>query len=270
MMDFTEGDTNILFTRNRFGTLNATRLRLFNTELYLVSGSQYLKLVWKESKCLSSKVQVLIGVGTLFGTSKNVLDFYESDDSGVNHLPHPKSNIQPENRIHYFTHKITIELLAGKHLQSLAESFGSILKRRIHNLEVASDWTHMPDLVLLLQSHMFSAAVEGMCGPHLLSLNPNFARDFWDFDGRMPYILKGYPRFFIPAAWRARDRCLESIKKWHSYIKNQHTTGPADATNPQDPLYGTALMRERQIYSSKMKPMTPDAIASADLGLIWA
>ena len=266
----TIGDANWLSTSDRFGTSTPTRLRLFNIELYLILGTQHLRLLWKESQFLSSKVQVLIGVGTLFGTSKHALEFYESDDSGVNQLPHPKSNVQPENRIHYLTHKTTIELLAGKHLQSLAESFRNILQRRIRHMQSGSDWTYMPDLNSLLQSHMFSAAVEGMCGPYFLRLSPNFARDFWDFDGQMPYILKGYPRVLKPAAWRARDRCLEGIKKWHAHIKQYGTTTSGDAENPQDPYYGTALMRERQKYSSKMRPMTADATASADLGLIWA
>ena len=266
----TAGGADMPSASRRFGTSVPVRLRLLNTELYLVSGTQNLKLVWKKSQFLSSKLQVLIGVGTLFGTSKDVLEFYEFDDSGINTLPHPNSRIQPENRIHHITHKTTVELLAGKHLKSLARSFQHILKKRVSNLEVGSDWIDMPDLLSLLQSHMFSAAVEGMCGPYFLSLNPDFAQNFWDFDGYMPCILKGYPRFLKPAAWQARDKCLASVKKWHTYLKQHDPHGLVDMENVQDPYYGTTLMRARQNYSLKMKAMTADAIASADLGLIWA
>ncbi|MCJ1432276.1 hypothetical protein MMC27_001632 [Xylographa pallens] len=263
-------ETNMLFVSDRFGTSIPVRLRLFHTELYFLSGTQNLKLAWKKSHVLSSKVQVLIGVGMLFGTSTNALKFYESDDSGINLLPHPKSKIRPENRIHYLTHKTTVELLAGTHLQSLAKSFQVILKKRLCNLEVGLEWTDMRDLLSLLQHHMFSAAVEGMCGPYFLLLNPDFAKNFWDFDTYTPYILKGYPRILKPTAWRARDRCLESVRKWHAYIREHDTITLVDTENAQDPYYGTGLMRARQNYSSKMEPMTADAIASADLGLIWA
>ena len=262
--------TDIVFTSDRFGTSVPVRLRLFNAELYLISGTQNLKQVWRKSQYLSSKVQVLIGVGTLFGTPKEALDFYEADDSGNNHLPHPDSNIHPENRIHHLTHKTTIELLAGKHLHSLAKSFQTLFEKRVCNLEVGSGWTDMPDLLDLLQSNMFSAAVEAMCGPYLLAASPDFVRDFWAFDSYTPWIIKGYPRILKPTAWRARDRCLEDVKRWHTYVKQHDTTTVVDTESAQDPFYGTGLMRARQSYSSKMKPMNADAVSSADLGLIWA
>ena len=268
-MQLTGDNANVIFGSQRIGTSIPVRLRLFNTELYLISGTQNLRIVWKKSQHLSSKVQVLIGVGTLFGTSKDALEFYETDNSGVHPIPHSGTKVQPENRIHYLTHKTVTQLLAGKYLLSLAQSFQSILENRISNLEVTSGWTDMPDLLSFLQAHMFAAAVEGMCGPYLLALNPDFSEDFWSFDRYMPYILKGYPRILKPTAWRARDNCLKSVKKWHTFVKH-HDDDTTQMANAQDPHYGTALMRARQDYFSKMRPMTADAIASADLGLIWA
>lgn len=251
------------------GTSVPIRLRILAMEVYLLSGSDNLNSIWKNSKWLTSKAGVLIAVGNMFKTPKDALKFYESDNSGINLQPHPDSNVMPEHRIYYHTHKATVDFLSGSHLKSLASSFQVNLRKRIHNSDIGYDWVDRPDLFLFLQSEIFYAALESLCGPHMLSLNPTFVEDFWNFDKGMIHLLKGYPRWLIPGSWSLREKCLDAVKKWHAFANEYGDETMAKADNAQDPIYGTKLMRARQDYFSKMSSMTADAIASADLGIIW-
>ena len=205
----------------------------------------------------------------MFKTPKGALEFYKSDNSGISLQPHPNSNIMPEHRIYYHTHKATVDFLSGTQLKSLASCFQANLRKRIDDSHIGYDWIDMPDLFSFLQSEILYAALESFCGPHMLSLNPTFVEDFWNFDRGMIHLLKRYPRWLIPQSWSLREKCLDAVKKWHTFAKEHGDETMEYPDNAQDPVYGTKLMRARQEYFSKMSPMTTDAIASADLGIIW-
>ena len=195
--------------------------------------------------------------------------FYAKDDSGVAIHPRSTSTVEPDQRIFHFTHQTMAKYFAGRHLASLMACFESNLRRRVIVFQKDSSWTQFPCLFALLQSEMFRAVVNAMCGEYLLSANPEFVRDFWIVDRYNPYFMKQYPKWLLPTATKARRRCIEAIKKWHVYAKKHSSEEPVDANCSIDPWYGTKMMRIRQEYSSKMKSLDADALASTDYGLIF-
>lgn len=112
--------------------------------------------------------------------------------------------------------------------------------------------------------------MEAVCGPHMFSLNPTFAEDFWAFDKNILSLLKGYPRWISPKAWESRDRCLQAVKSWHQYANEHYDDVEIDPDTEYEPLFSAKFIRARQQYYSKIKSITADAKASVDLGLIWA
>lgn len=81
------------------------------------------------------------------------------------------------------------------------------------------DWEEREDLFDMVRTEVFHAAVEAMCGPHLMALNPGFLRDFWAFDAGIARLMKELPRWLIRRDWSARERCLQSVWKWHVFAK---------------------------------------------------
>ena len=133
---------------------------------------------------------------------------------------------------------------------------------------IGNDWVEMPDFYSFVQILVSTAAVEAMCGPYLLKLNPTWIQDFWQFDKSLPKFLSGFPRLFARSAYKARGRCLEGIKVWHRYAQENFDES-CIRPDGYDPFFGSSLMRSRQKIWAGMEPMDADAIASEDLGILW-
>ena len=120
-----------------------------------------------------------------------------------------------------------------------------------------------------MQAQLFPCALEAMCGTKLLSINPDFVQEYWAYNKYLPLLAKGYPQWSCPFAYRARDKCLEGIKKWHKIVSS---TLHAPITDPKEwvPEYGAEIIKSRHEIWSKMPFMDVDAMAGEDLGMIWA
>ena len=120
-----------------------------------------------------------------------------------------------------------------------------------------------------MQAQLFPCAVEAMCGTKLLSINPDFVQEYWAYNKYLPMLAKGYPQWLCPFAYRARDKCLEGIKKWHKTVSST-LHAPITDTKEWVPEYGAEIIRSRHEIWSKMPFMDADAMAGEDLGMIWA
>ena len=204
-----------------------------------------------------------------FAMPKHALKMYHADDSGINFRPHPNSTIPQHHRLYFHTHRATHSFLSGSSLSRFASRFETLMIKQVEEERIGHEWQEMPDLFPFLQKIVATAAIDAMCGPALTSLNPTWIQDFWDFDRSLPSFLKALPRWLAPKAWSARDRVIDGLKRWHAFAKENFTEDCVDKDG-HDPFFGTQLIRNRQDYFSKMDFMTPDALASEDLGLIWA
>lgn len=157
----------------------------------------------------------------------------------------------------------------GKTLNPFSIKFQKNLFRGIANEGISNQWIENKDLFGFLQQIVSTAAIETMCSKSITRLSPNWVQDFWEFDRSLPYFLKGYPAWFAPRAWAARRRVLDGLKKWHAYAQRSFTEASI-GKDGHDPFFGTEMIRQRQEYFGRMEFMNADALATEDLGLIWA
>ena len=236
-----------------------------------IAGSDNIITVFKQTRNLAPKQAIIVALYYVFGLSKKAVDFYAADDSGTAFNPHPQSKVEPHNRVFYLQHRVALTHLSGSSLNDLSRRFLECLRNRIFTSSIGSKWVDMPDLYYFLQVELFHASVEAMCGPIIFRLSPDFTQDFWEFDRCMPNLFKGYPRWMVPGSYRALDKALTSVKQWHAFA-HEHYDASQITPNDEDwdQYFGSKLIKERLEYCKKMEPMDDDAVASEDLGLLWA
>lgn len=235
-----------------------------------VSGSDNLLSIWKQSQKLTTKGYRVLFANNMFGFPKSASSFYLADNSGLGSFPHPDSNVPPDHRIDYLTHSSVARFLTGTGLRPLSQRFMRNLAEQLSNNHIGHDWESLSDLYSIFRTDVLRAALKAAFGSYILSLTPEFCQDFWRYDEGLPLLAKGVPRWLTPAPYKARDKCLENIKKWHYFAKGVSPNAKAVNVDDWDPYFGAGVMRYRQELYSKMEAMDADGIASEDLGLIWA
>lgn len=236
----------------------------------LLSGSDNLLSIWKQSQKLTTKGYRALLANNMFGFPESASSFYMADNSGLGRYPHPDSNILPEHRIDYLTHSSVARFLTGTGLMPLSQRFMENLAEQLSTNHIGHDWDSLSDLYSIFQTDVFRAALKAAFGTYILFLTPEFCQDFWAFDNGLALLAKGFPRWLTPAPYKARDKCLENIKKWHHFTKGISHNAKAVNVDDWDPYFGAGVMRYRQELYSKMEAMDADGVASEDLGLIWA
>ena len=246
-----------------------TLLKLLVTDIYVISGPENISALWKEQD-LHTRTYGSLSFSTICGMPKDALAFWMADDSGMHARPHPDSNVASHLRVDYMTHNSVAKLLTGPGFKASCDRFTRNLSQRLlANAAVGSDWTELPDLSQFLQDQLFPAAVEAMWGPVIFSVNPDFTRDMLAFSRPIPYLAKGYPRMVAPAAYAARDKCLESVKRCHNIV-SPLLESPMQSMENWNQDYGNEFVKYRHQNWSKMPRMNADAMDGEDLGVIWA
>ena len=221
-----------------------------------MSGAEYLNSIFKNTKGLTSTNGINIALHNMFDTPKRDMAFFEADKSGITQDPHPKSSTKPEDRVFYLMHKATVDCLAGSHLTIAAQRFQVALERRIVAVPVQEEWMEMDDLFSFLLPLISYSTIEAMCGATFLQMFPEFVDNFWHFNTQMPKLLQGWPRWMMPKAWSARDRCISIMKKWRQICDTEN-------------FDGNAMMVRRWSYFSKMQGLSEHGVACSDLGILW-
>jgi len=233
-----------------------------------VSGSDNIISVWR-SKALEAKAVACFSLRYFFNTPRRAMKIYHTDSSGINLQPHPNSNTPFKDRYYFHTRRDMVGFFSGPGLKHFSNRFQSLLRRQISQVDVGHEWIEFADLYSFVQDLLIGPAIEAMCGPTLIAQNPTFVDDFWKFDSDLLYFFKGCPRWLAPRAWRNRNRILGSLKTWHAYAR-EHFDESCIEADGHDQFHGSPLMRSRQNYLPKIYSLDADALASQDLGLIWA
>ena len=197
-----------------------------------------------------------------------ILPLYYEDDSGPLLKPIPGSKVRPENRIRFFHTEAAHHHLAGNN--RLGERYMDTLGQKVlTNTDIGLEWIELPDLWLFIQTLVFPASTETLCGSFIVSLNPTLTQDFWAFDQSVPMLVKGLPRWSIPSAYKARDKMLSNIKRWHQFA-NEHSDVFKPDQPDWDPYFGSKFVKTRQKFLTEIEIMDADGRASEDLGLLFA
>ena len=238
-------------------------------DIYVVSGPENIRTLFRQPG-LHSKVYRALAVKTILKMPKDALAFWMSDTSGMLAQPLPDSHVPPHLRVDYMNHKSVAKLLTGVGFKPLCDRFTQKLSQRLlATASVGIEWVDHPDLFAFMQTELLTPAMEALWGTRVFSMNPDFEQDIWQFMKRVPYLAKGYPRWLAPSAYEARDKCLDSVKHWHSSISASLET-PARSMDQWNPEYGTEFVKYRHCTWSHMPRMNADAVASEDLGMMWA
>jgi len=133
---------------------------------------------------------------------------------------------------------------------------------------MSDEWTDITSIYYLVRDVVFKASTTAICGPYFFSLNPTIRKVFWDFDMHMPKLFKLLPRWMIPGSFRARDKVLFAIKKWHAFAKENCDLDDEEVQKSEwEPYFGSKLMRDRQREYGAIGH-DADALASQDLAMI--
>jgi hypothetical protein len=239
-------------------------------KIFLISQVEDIISLLSQSQHTTNKTYREIAVGTVFGMPPQARNFIASDDSGLSHKPFPENKVKPEQRIDYLTHVSMGRFIHGPGLRPLATRFTQNILRSFSDLGIDDEWTELPDLYRFIQKCIFEASVPAMFGRQLIQRNSSFCEDFWDFDAGVPDLAKGLPKWAIPGAYKARDKCLETIKKHHLFLsQHQKDMIPDGNACGYNDLYGAEIIRYRHDMWSKMNAIDANARAAEDLGMIW-
>ncbi|KAI1089123.1 cytochrome P450 [Rostrohypoxylon terebratum] len=260
-------------TLENYGWQRPLRVRAGWLGFTIIANPSYIQTVFKSSKQLTSKPAVLLSLKYLLNSPASSISFYAADNSGIASVPRKGSNIEHHNRIHFHQAHTVQEFLSGQHLTHLGNRYLDTLQRNLSSLfsTGSSDWIEYPDLYHFLQTHAMRSAVETVMGSKIFEMSPTLIDDFWEFDGSVPRLLRGFPRWLMPGPYKARDRLHDAIKKWHAYAHAHSDCSKTSNEDPEwEPYFGSKLIRARQNYLLKMEPINADARASEDVGLMMA
>jgi hypothetical protein len=269
---FLPNPTHILTPCRQYaGSLVPVRLSILAGDIFLFQGPKTVAAVWKEQQLGSPILIYTFALQNVFGMPKRALAAYRADNSGSHRRPHPDSNVAPHNRVDFLTHQILFKAFGGSGLNTSFERCAGILRRNLESLAIPEDdWVEMPDMWAFFQAQMGTAMLEGLYGSTLSRLSPGFLQDLWAFDKATPKLAKLMPKFMIPEAYQVRARLLEAIRRWHDHARQHFDESSIAADGDADPYWGSHMVRSRQKVLLEVDGQDYDAIAAADLGLIWA
>lgn len=263
-------------------------MKVLTQEFYAIRGPENVKALFKNSGSCTSIPFVKFALGYAFGLPAKALRVYDKDDSGGGPVPHPDSKVEARNRVAYRDHASVARFLEGKGLVSFCNRFEDNITRKLYGLRdrIGHDWEHCDDLMKVVGDEATVAILNALCGPYLLSLNPRFLADFWEFDRNLQTYLQGtafcckqryapltlftgVPWFLAPGAYAARNRVVDAVKVWQQHAR-EHFDESALGSDGDDVFWGSSFFRERQEMFLDMDGFDHNAIASADFGAIWA
>lgn len=238
----------------------------------MVSGANMVSALFKTTRVATGNFGTLIALEHAFGMPKEVISFYGSDNSGSHAVPLPGSNTEPENRIFYIIHKLANTYLSGQSLTGMTTRFQANLAKAISDDSmIGNEWVELPDLYAFLQIQIFEAAVRSILGDYILSLNPTFVQDFWIWERGVRHLVMRTPRWMVSDIYRARDKMIENVKRWHEYALEHYDISKAEEDDVEwEPYFGSKFVRVRQLNFTQFKALDDTARAAEDLGVLWA
>ncbi|KAL8707494.1 MAG: hypothetical protein Q9220_007484 [cf. Caloplaca sp. 1 TL-2023] len=169
------------------------------------------------------------------------------------------------------THENILAGLLGSGLGPATERFEHHLADRLCSAKITEAWVSYSDLLEFLEDTIASAVLEAIFGSALLSGNPSFIRDLWQFDEGIMNLGRRLPEIFIPKAYKTRRKLLQSIKIWHANASmNSSKAVHLEDKEETDLFWGSKMMRERFKMLLDIDDQDHDSVASTDLALIWA
>lgn len=244
-------------------------LKILNKTLYFLYKPEDVAGIWKYKLPITTPNVTTFVLKTLFGMDFKALNMYTVDTSGILPKPKPEANVAPHNRIDYLTHASFHKYMLGEGLPALYQRFSASFLGRLRSLKIQDDWTDFPDMMAFWMLPLTASMNEALVGPVLESMNPNFTRDLLKYYPYFQDLMIGFPRWYIPEAYRLRRNLIQDIKQWHAKARERFRETDIGEDGGADPWWGSAFVRERQKMLTKVDNWDCDSLASSDFGLLW-
>lgn len=248
---------------------STVRIALLQNDIYLVQGARNVAEVFRTSS-LSVTLAYGLVLKYCFGMAQKAVNSYIADTSGTQHKPIAGSNVEPQNRVTYLTHESLLKGLLGADLGPASDRFESALTESLCSFGISREWDDFPDLLEFFEDHVGTAIIKAIFGSALLSQNPDFVRDLWAYDKEVMSLAKRLPAFWIPEAYRLRNKLLRSVKEWHTTARAHSDELKGMQNEGADPVWGSEMIRNRYKMLLSVENQDFDSVASTDLGFIWA
>lgn len=183
--------------------------------------------------------------------------------------PTPSSYVAPHNRIDFLTHASFVKHLSGDGLHKLYARWSESFSRRLHNLDIGSDWKEFPDIMELWMPAMTASLNEAIAGPLLEVINPNFTTNFLKLLPFVHLLFKHIPRTFIPEAYRLQKSLIQDVQIWQNLARARFQEKDVEGDGDADPWWGSLFIRERQSFLTKVDGWNAQDVAISDFGLLW-
>lgn len=233
-----------------------------------MTGPEFANALWKEPRT-HTRIYKFLAIYNTLGMTKKQLALWIWDDSGIGLTPYPGTNVPPHLRVDHKTWTALSKFLTGPGLKPFFNRFSSNFTDQCSAMDVKSEWTEYPDLLLLVREEFFKAVLKALCGSYFLTICPTFVQDFWQYHDQIAPLGRGYFRWLYPKAYKLRDMCRESVMEWHKFTRNHLDDAPSGPGH-WSPFYGADLMWFREETRSKIPEYNAQAAGADDLGLIWA
>lgn len=254
----------------KFGSEKPLLVKSGFLRFFVFANPEHINIVFRNSKRTTNKFTTLFALRNIFNLPKSAVRFYQADDSGASLTPRKGSSTAPENRIKFLIANNLKKFMSPDHLEALDQRYLTILHRYLDALEVDSEWITFPDLYTFVQHAAVGSITEALCGTALLEIYPQFVEDLLVFQSRIPDFASLLPSWLIPEAIQVRKRLLDGIKRWHQFASEHSDFTKVGPEDPEwEPYFGSKIVRTRQLYTSNIEAMGPDACATEDLGLIF-
>ena len=253
--------------RKMLGSPTAYGLRILSHNLYFMHGPENIAVLWKKySTGFTTTDLPCFVLQSVFKMPKKALKVYRQDKSGIAHKP--ATNISPHNRIEYLSFQNFHKCLNGERLGLMFGRWSSLFADEVPSLNIQSEWKSVPDIVDFFLYPSTAALNRALTGPLLDCINPTFQQDFIDFIPHCTAMMTGLPKWCMPKAYALQNKLVSNVKQWHAIARARFQESDVDSEG-FDPWFGSQLMRERQNFLPNIDDWDADAVASADIALLW-
>ena len=260
--------THFISGSQEFRRFPCVQIPILLDEVYMVHGSKNIQEIFRNQRLTMTRAYG-IALKHCFGMKSEAVEVYMSDTSGARQKPIPGSKVPDDARIGLLTHQNLSSIFSGTGLERITGRFEDAFKERLHNLPIGDGWNHFPDFTSFVETQIGAPILRALFGRRLLDQS-GFLESLFVYDRHIMNLARRLPFLLAPRAYRARRRVLRSIKTWHQEVKQAEHADDAPYDKRKDSAWGSDTMRDRHRILSQITRQDADALASADLALIWA
>ena len=237
--------------------------------MYLVHGSKHIAELFKTTQ-LTVTISYGIVLKHCFAMDDDAVRTYVTDTSGSQKKQIEGSQVSPGDRISYLTYENLHRVFLGSGFEPICDRFKTSLQESWSSAPIGQSWQELPDFGALFEEHVGSAVIKSIFGSEIMAQNPQFVVDLWKYDQDIMSLAQRVPSFWIPAAYRLRDKLLFGVKRWHQSSSRHFSRGDSNSDPQNEAIWGSRTIRERHKMLLGVKNQNVSSVASTDLGLIWA